>query len=97
MTPRPARPPGHCSGEDGSQAAPPPPRQADPPAAGGARRPGLPHDLGRTRTPGGGAPATKGGLGRGPQAAPPEDGGGEPRRDPPSPIPPLPPFRPAGH
>ena len=53
---------------------PPSPRQADPPAAGRARRLGLPNDLGRTRTPGGDAPATQGGLGRGPQAAPP---GGE--------------------
>ena len=53
----------------GSRAAPPPPHQAGLPAAGPTRRPGLPHDPDRTRTPGEDAPATKGGLGRGPQAA----------------------------
>ena len=53
---------------------PPPPPQAGPPAAGRTRRPGLPHGPDRTRTPGGEAPATKGGLGRGPQAAPPRGG-----------------------
>ena len=72
----------------GSRAAPPPP-----PAAGRTRRPGLPHDPERMRTPGGDAPATKGGLGRGPQAAPPREGGGEPRHDPP-PSPPTPPNGP---
>ena len=54
--------------------SPPPPRQADPAAAGRTGRPGLPHDPGGTRTPGGDAPATKRGLGREPQAAPPGRG-----------------------
>ena len=50
---------------------PPPPCQAGPPAAGRIQRPRLPRDPDRTRTPGGNALATKGGLGREPQAAPP--------------------------
>ena len=76
---------------DGSRADPaPPPRQAGPPAAGRKRHPGLPHDPDRTRTPGGDAPATKGGLGRGPQAAPPKTGRWEDTaRPPPCPLPPA--------
>ena len=52
------------------------------PAAGRTPRPGLLHDPDRTRTPEGEAPATNGGLGRRPQAAPPREGSGEPQRDP---------------
>ena len=93
----PARPPpGRPSGGGGSRAAPPPPpRQAGPPAAGRTRRPGLPRDPDQTRTPGGNAPATKGGLGKEPQATPPREREGEPRRDAPL-CPPTPPHRPAG-
>ena len=69
---------------------PPPPSQAGLPAAGRTRRTGLPRDPDRTSTPGGRAPATKGGLGRKPQAAPPRERAGGPRRDPP-PCPPTPP------
>ena len=95
--PPPPRPPRHPSGGGHSRASPPPPsRQAGPPAAGGTRRPGLPRDPDRTRTPGGYVPTTKGGLGTGPQAASPREGGGEPRRDPP-PLSPQPPRRPASH
>ena len=73
---------------------PPPPRQADPPTADRARRPGLPNDPGGTIIHGGDEPAKKGGPGRGPQAAQPGDGEGEPRRDPPSSLPPLHPSGP---
>ena len=74
----------------GSRPPPPPLCQAGQPAAGRTRRPGLPDDPDRARTPGGDAPATKGGLGRGPQAAPPRGGrwGGTAR--PPLPVPPAP-------
>ena len=73
----------------GAAHSPPPPRRAIPPSAGSARRPGLPNDPGRTSIHGGDEPAKKGGPGRGPRAAPPGEGAGEPRRDSPSPVPPL--------
>ena len=69
---------------------PPPPCRAGPPAAGRTRRTGLPRDPDRTRTPGGNVPATKRGLGREPQATPPErEQGGHGMTPPPVP-PPLP-------
>ena len=79
------RPPGHPSGGPAHEPPlPPPPASSRPHPA----RLGLPHNPNRTRTPGGGAPATRGGKGRGLRAAPPREGGREPRRDPPPPVPP---------
>ena len=77
----------------GLRAFPPPSHQARPPAAGRTRRTGLPRDPDRTRTPAGIAPATKGGLGREPQAAPRErEQGGNGAT--PSPVSPPPPTGP---
>ena len=91
--PRPALRGGRLTGRP----SPPPPRQAGPLAAGRTRRPGLPHDLDRTRTPGGDAPATKGGRGRGPQTASPQRGEvGATVRPPPVPPPPPPTRKPRG-
>ena len=74
--PPPPRPPGHPPG--GAARGPPPPPPPGWPAGGGQ-----PHDPGRTRSQESDAPATSGGLSRGPRAAPHRGGGGEPRLDPP--------------
>ena len=74
----------------GWRAAPPPPARQ----AGRTRRTGLPRDRDRARTPGGNAPATKGGLGMEPQAAPQKESRGA-TAQPPPPCPPTPPHRPA--
>ena len=90
-----SRPPGHPSGGGAHRPPLPPPlRQAGPPAAGHTRRPGLPQDPDRPQTPGGDAPATKRGLGRGPQAAPPRGGRWGATAEPPPPVPPTPPTHP---
>ena len=65
--------------------SPKPPRQA-----GRTRCTGRPRDPDRTRTPGGGnAPATRGGQGREPQAAPQGESRGAAARPPPPPSPPA--------
>ena len=89
--PRPAGPPGRAPGGT-AHWQPPLPRQADPPTASqsapGARGcPAAPAELiyqGRVRW-------RSRGTGPGARANPPGQGGGEPRRDPPSPLPPTPP------
>ena len=95
-TPRPAWPPGHTSGEGGTQAAPPPPRQADPPAARRARRLELPHDPGRTSIHRGMSRRRRG-VRAGATGRPPGGGRRGTTARPPLRSPPTPPFRPAGH
>ena len=97
-TPPPPGPPasptgGRLTGRPPPPPPPPPPARAGQPAADRCRRPGLPHDPDRTRTPGGDAPPTKGQQGRKPQTAPPRGGRWGPTARPP-PVPP-PPHRPA--
>ena len=96
-SPAPLGPPATPLGRAAHSPPPPPPCQTDPPTAGRARRPGLPHNPGRTSIRGGNEPAKKGGPGRGPRAGPLGKGEGEPQRDPPFPSPPTPSIRPAGH
>ena len=80
-TPCPARPPGHSSGEGGTQAAPPPPPrrrlQAAPGAWGCSTTPAEHVHLGGMR------PRRRGVWAGGHRPPHPEEGGGEPRRDPP--------------
>ena len=99
--PRPAGPPGWSPRGGAAHRPAPPPRQTDPPAArprpapGAAKQPQPSMEQGGMR--GATPPAMKGGQGQGAQTTPPEKGGEEPGHDPPSsPLPPLPPFRPAG-
>ena len=94
---RPPRPPPRGAPRTGPQrygalAAPPPPRQADQPTAGEA----APGARGCPATPAehiypGGVRRRRRGTGPGATGRPPGQGGGEPRRDPPSPLLPTPP------